>query len=346
MNKIYSVIIILGIALSLVACSGAEKDASNTNIASTDLIAQSESNAIPEMGKSYEFEFNPYVLTSEYEQLYGDEFLQAYRNFVSSYLNYENYYSCPSGDYAYLISKMQQVNFPLFNADAYFDYDNFYNAQTGRVPIYYVSESKEQHDELISNFVDDLSEIIENNIMQNDNDVIKAITLYRAFSSSVSYNYDAIDNDMISDVSPYNALINRDGICQSFAGAYTYLLLQLGIDANTCGGMTYDNTSAHEWTILKLDGKYYYADPTFENTETGGCGLKYFGITTAEREEAGNFDPQYFNIGLTNEIWSRDSDISDTRFEPLRACLTFEIDHEENSVVCFDENGSEYIKFS
>lgn len=72
----------------------------------------------------------------------------------------------------------------------------------------------------------------------------------------------------------------------------------------------------------------------------------YFGITTQEREYAGNYNPQFFNIGSTNEIWARDYDISDTRFAQLRTCLSFEIDHATNSVVCFDENGSEYIMIS
>jgi transglutaminase-like putative cysteine protease len=238
---------------------------------------------------------------------------------------------------------MQSTDFPLFNADARFDYDNLYDAQTQTMQIYYVSESKEQHEAFISNFVENVSVIIENNIMQNDNDLIKAISLYRAFSSSVSYNYDAACSDIIVDVSPYNAIVNHNGICQSFAGAYTYLLLQVGIDANTCTGMTYDSSIAHEWTILKLDDKYYYADPTFENSETAGYGLKYFGITTTEREAIGHFDPEYYNIGVTNEIWARDYDISDIRFESLRTCLNFEIDHENNSIICYDEFGSEYI---
>lgn len=280
------------------------------------------------------------------KDLYGDEFIQAYENFVFAYLNYENEFLCSSVDYAYLIISMQAYNFPLFNSDAYFDYDNLYDAQTGTMYIYYLSKSKEQHDELISSFVDNLSELIENNVMQNHNDLIKAVSIYRAFSSKVSYNYDALNNETIVDVSPYNAIMNYNGICQSFAGAYTYLLLQLGIDANTCTGTTYDNSTAHEWTILKLDEKYYYADPTFENADTGGYGLMYFGITTQEREYAGNYNPQFFNIGSTNEIWARDYDISDTRFAQLRTCLSFEIDHATNSVVCFDENGSEYIMIS
>jgi transglutaminase-like putative cysteine protease len=346
MKKVFEVIVFLSIVISLVACNVAIKDTNNTSKLSTVFTDELENNEIIQIEeKQYEFKFNPYVLTSEYQELYGDEFIETYKNFVNAYLNYETSFSCPSLDYAYIISSMQSTNFPLFNADARFDYDNLYDEQTKTIQIAYVSESKEQHEELISKFVKNLSAIIENNIMKNDNDLIKAISLYRAFSSSVSYNYDAACSDMIVDVSPYNAIVNGNGICQSFAGAYTYLLLQTGIDANTCIGMTYDCSAAHEWTILKLDGKYYYADPTFENSETGGVGLKYFGITTTEREEAGDFDPEYYSVGITNEIWARYYDISDTRFEPLRTCWSFEIDHEKNFIICYDEYGNEYMTF-
>lgn len=347
MKRIYCIIIILCIFISLVACSIKGKDTSQTSIETTPLTVESQSEeiSIPQE-KPYDFEFNPYVLTSEYKELYGEEFIKTYKNFVNAYLNYENTCSCPSSDYAYLILNMQLVNFILFDVDAYFDYDNYYDEQTKTIQIFYSSESKEEHDKLIDNFIQNLSEIIENNVMQNYSDLIKAIAVYRAFSSDVSYDYYSAENDVITDVSPYNAIVNHIGICQSFAGAYTYLLLQLGIDANTCGGMTYDSTIAHEWVIIKLDDKYYYSDPTFENSDTGGLGLKYFGITSKEREEAGNYDPQYFNIGSTNKIWARDYDVSDAKFEPFRDCFSFKIDHENNSIICFDENGSEYITVS
>ena len=66
------------------------------------------------------------------------------------------------------------------------------------------------------------------------------------------------------------------------------------------------------WVTLR------YMDPTFENGE-GGRGLKYFGMTTADRVNAGNYIEQTFNIGECNQIWGPDITATDERFSTLRS---------------------------
>lgn len=357
MKKFVSGIVALAIILSFSGCaydgSGAGGSAespnqgvSQNNAATVISRASDDENTLPASRESaadqnaYPFEFNPYVITSEYEDLYGASFIGTYHAFVDAYLNYETDVACESADYAYLINGAVQTCFPVFSSDAYFDYDCLYDEVAKTIHICYTSESKSEHDSYVKTFVDTITDMIESSTQQGDNEILMAIELYTAFSSSLTYDYSSMENNSNADVTPYNAIINRTGICQSFAGAYTYLLLELGIDANICGGLTYDNTVAHEWTILKLHGKYYYADPTFENTETGGLGLRYFGMTTAEREAEGDFNPEYFNIGMTNEIWAGDYQIDDPLFSDLRSCYEYEINHANNSISFYDEGGT------
>lgn len=74
----------------------------------------------------------------------------------------------------------------------------------------------------------------------------------------------------------------------------------MGIDAVTAGGLSTDNT-AHEWTLVKLDGACFYMGTTFENDE-GDYGLKYFGMTMDYRVNASNYIAKILDIGGTNQI--------------------------------------------
>ncbi|MFA5658311.1 MAG: transglutaminase domain-containing protein [Oscillospiraceae bacterium] len=353
MKKILTVFIAFMIIIGHTGCASNSKSSESTPDSSAETVGSAAGESITvsqgttEISEpdedDYIFEFNPYVITSEYEELYGSEFIQTYNRFVDAYLNFEPGFECESFDFAQQIFSAARTCFPVFNSDVYSDYENCYDEETGMCYFNYISESKSEHEAYINEFVTKVAEIFNGNIKENDDDVIKAIKIYTAFSSGVTYNYSALDESVLTDVSPYNAIINHTGVCQSFSGAYAFLLLQAGIDANICGGLTHDASIAHSWTILKLNGKYYYADPTFENTETGGYGLLYFGMTTAEREAAGEYDPYYFNIGSTNEIFARDLTADDPMFSDLRGCDTYEIDYDSNSIICYGRDGDTFV---
>ncbi len=141
-------------------------------------------------------------------------------------------------------------------------------------------------------------------------------------------------------ISPYRAIMTDKGICQETAGCYAYLLLQVGIDAITCGALNKDSTEAHEWTIVKLDGKYYHCDPTYQCSEK--FSVNYFGMNDAEREKQGDWDMPYNNIGDTNDLWARDYPaLDDTRFEQFWTCYNCLLDREENKIFCYDNSGTE-----
>lgn len=96
---------------------------------------------------------------------------------------------------------------------------------------------------------------------------------------------------------------------------------------------------AHEWTLLRLNDHYYYADTTFENG-MGGGGLMYFGMTSAQRELAGGFVAADYNIGSSNEIWGSDFDVSDEAFSPLWNCVyVISVDDGPGGVVILCEDG-------
>lgn len=190
---------------------------------------------------------------------------------------------------------------------------------------------------IISAFVDKVTGIIENCLHKGDNELERVFALYQEYSGMVMYDADL----MPEKDSPYFAIMNNRGTGQSIAGAYVFLLLQAGIKANVCGGLTYDRTVAHEWCIVSIDGEYYYMDPTFENGDTGGLGLSYFGMSTQKRADAGGFDPEIFRIGLTGMLWGKDFSVDSERFSEFEGCHYFELDRDQNRVIYWTEGNAE-----
>ncbi len=110
--------------------------------------------------------------------------------------------------------------------------------------------------------------------------------------------------------------------------------MQVGVDATTCGGLTKDVSESHEWTVVKIDGKYYHCDLTFQLNERAT--LRYFGMDDKQREIEGDWDMQYNNFGDTNDIWYKDLKLEDKRFEPLWTITSYKIDRENNKLCCYD----------
>lgn len=344
-NCPFTIILVLLTSLTLTSCGvqSVVNAPNSTRIenAEDQLEIDHTSGIADTVDTHYSFDFNFYTITSEYQIFYGSDFIDFYNHFIDAYLNYENTCYCPSAEYAYLLSSMISTCFPLFTSDGMFDYDHLYSESDHTISIFYSSDLK-QHRVLIENFKARITSIIEENIQAGDSDLFMALAIYRALSSSFYYDYEAAnDESAIIDISPYRAIMEHGGICQSFAGAYCYFMLQLGIDANTCSGLAYDLSSSHTWNILRIDNKYYYVDPTYENTDTGGFGLLYFGITQTEREEDG-YDSQYNSIGVTNHSFPSNYSAQDLRFSCFRSCYSFILDRKHKMVNCYNQQGKQY----
>lgn len=120
------------------------------------------------------------------------------------------------------------------------------------------------------NFEVMIDRIIRENVTDPADKLGAALELYRYVASSITYVED-------HSISTYQCLLSGQGLCKNYSELYELLLNQLGI-------LCYPAVSAsHAWLMVQLDGEWYHMDPTFENSATGGKGLRYFGMTDAER---------------------------------------------------------------
>lgn len=255
------------------------------------------------------YTWNPHVYGDIFKELYGEEGEEGEEELyglIDAVLAREEtyYFDVNNSQLMWDIGLLAQQVFPLFSILV-----SDYNFDTGVVYLEYRYDM-EQHEEIIKNFKDRIEDIICSSVMETDNQTMAALAIYHFFSSRIEYDYEAME-EFGADVTPYRALMEYEGICQSFAGAYTYLLLQCGIPAVTVSG--YNGDAAHEWTLVKLNGNYYHVDPTYEEGY-GGEGLLFFGMTN-DRREFYEYPVDSFNV--MNIWWGSDIQANDETFANL-----------------------------
>ena len=81
----------------------------------------------------------------------------------------------------------------------------------------------------------------------------------------------------------YGVLVAGKGVCQSFAGAYMYLMHHLGIDAYfvPC------ETMKHGWNVIRIDGALYNVDTTWDLGSYTGADHTHFLFNNDEMDALG-----------------------------------------------------------
>ena len=91
---------------------------------------------------------------------------------------------------------------------------------------------------------------------KTDYEKVKAVYDY----ITVNIRYDSSDGNVA--FSAYSALINRRAVCQGIAQLTYRLLMSAGVSCRIIPGC--GNNGNHAWNIAKVDGNYYYIDPTWD----------------------------------------------------------------------------------
>ena len=102
-------------------------------------------------------------------------------------------------------------------------------------------------------------------------DEAKIVEMYKWIAKNVKYDYSgAQSSSNLKCHSAYAAIHDRKAVCQGYATLLYRMALQEGIDARVIAG--YNGASGHAWNIVKLNGKYYYMDATWD---AGRSSYKY-----------------------------------------------------------------------
>ena len=227
-------------------------------------------------------------------QYLGLRDISLYRRLVDAYMQYETVVPFTADDQPQTALELLYWYCPVFFADTALD-ENCIDWVYNEVHIRYTSKNRAEHEKIIKAFENRCLALLGNRTGETAQ---VAREVYRRFTKTLKYDTALLNKTMprwdepsyYTEKNPryretYTALMNGSGVCSSFAKAYAFLLLQCRVETMTiyCDHVSGLKDKAHEWTMMKLDGKWYFADPTWERNGSD----TYFGVTTAEREQNG-----------------------------------------------------------
>ena len=207
--------------------------------------------------------------------------------------------------------------------------------------------SAEKHAKKIAFLDNEYLTLINENVTSDMNELEKVLAIYKYFANRISYDYEWLDGLNMSedkflypDIEIYQALKTNKGVCHTYTYLCEFALQQLGIEClRITGTMTGTEDDGHMWLLVRIDGKYYHCDPTWDRGENE-IGLKYFGMTDKERVASGvdidntSIDGSYGEVSCSSK-----------RFKTFRDVNNFEF-NEDHSLTLYKEGKSEPVMFS
>ncbi len=95
----------------------------------------------------------------------------------------------------------------------------------------------------------------------------------------------------------YGALVEASAVCDGYAELYQYLLYLNGISSHIATGKS--NGEGHAWNLVRIDGKYYYTDVTWDD-RVDMTYYGYFNITTKQISDDHTFDNNGYTLPICN----------------------------------------------
>lgn len=130
--------------------------------------------------------------------------------------------------------------------------------------------------------------------------------LYEYLIDSTEYDKDAENNQNICSV-----FLGGRSVCQGYAKAMQYMLQKVGMQSVLVTG--YTGTERHAWNLVRVNGCYYYLDPTW-----GDASYTYDGSETQQAEDAVFLPPVNYDYFLvTTDELSKSHTFEDTAALPV-----------------------------
>ncbi|MCR4691474.1 MAG: transglutaminase-like domain-containing protein [Lachnospiraceae bacterium] len=290
------------------------------------------------------FTFKPVVIASIFRDIMGEDMCEAYGNYVEAALKGETEFAVKSEEaYDWMIGQFPVVCFPVLQEYTESDYGGAYH--DGKATFHFTIPQSE-FAEKEAEFEDIVTGILNENLRDDYSDLEKVLALYEYFCREYSYDFETyaeMSDRYIEELSAYRFLTTDHGVCAECAPAFSYLLLQAGVDATTASGICPENGEGHVWSYVTINGKNYHVDPTY-GMGTNVC-LDYFMMTDEQRENEDGYKKDEMCVGChyKDEHNGDQYDAEDDFFAPLwEGCLT-SWDPEKNLIYYTDKDGNDAV---
>ena len=286
------------------------------------------------------YEFKPVVMSSIFLDIMGGDMYDAYKNYIEAVRNGEDEFEVKSErDYDWMIGQFPNKFQPLYEVYTESNYGGAF--KDGKATFQY-KISKEELAQKEAEFEKLITDILNENLRDDYSDLEKALALYIYIANNYSYDYEVYDRmkyEAVKDINAYRFFMEKKGICAECSTAYSYLLLQAGVDATVCGGnRDYDN-EGHAWTYVTINGKNYHIDPTYAMGSSGS--LSFFMMTDEQRYKEDGYKKETMSIGChyKKDHNGEDFTADDDFFAPLWGGRFISFDHEKKIINYYDVNG-------
>ncbi len=299
--------------------------------------ALQEESATPVGAEQERFVFIPKVMNLYMEDVYGKTMCDTWYRLVDAVMAGEDTFECPdSHTYDWVMGQFPEFCFPVLTEIITYAMDRDNSVVDGVARFTYLV-SKDEAEKRIEEFAR-LTESILNEALEPDfSDLEKALALYCWFSDHYEYDYETEEKmrDVYVDYTgTLRFMRNGKGICHEISAAYSYLLMQAGVDATVMSGTRTYDLAGHQWSYVRIGGRDYHIDPTYAICDRGS--MRYFMMDDGQREAADLFDSETFYI---TSNYSRENPhavytADDRTFSALWDCSFKEMKRDEHKIVC------------
>ena len=274
------------------------------------------------------FTFEPKVTSAYMEEIFGEEMIQTWYNLVDAALEGKDTFECPDQrTYDWIMGQFPDRCFPVLKVLITTSDEPVEN---GIAHIVYTT-SREEFEEKVADFERLVENIINETMRPEYTDFEKALSLYSYFSYYYSYDYVTLELNPLGEddyTCAYRFLTQGTGICREIANAYSFLLMEVGVDATVMMGERTDMN--HQWSYVRINGHNFHIDPTYVLGYPDS--LAYFMMTDDLRAE--DIFPETFVVtsNFTQEYGAPDYIADDDTFAPIWQGWFDSFDHDSSTL--------------
>lgn len=262
------------------------------------LTPPAETTASSEPEKQSHIAFQPKVCSKYMHEVFGDTMCEAWYHMVDAMMAGKDTFACPDQEtFEWMIGQFPHRCFPvvegLVSAPTKSE-----QAVTDGIAHFEYTVPLTEFQEKVSQFAETIEDILNQTIKEDYSDFEKAFALYQYFSENYTYDYELYDSmkeDIVHarETTACHVFDEKSGICCELSTAYTYLLMQVGVNATIMMGDSNSYDEGHQWSYVDLNGKNYHIDPTFA---LGSNSLDCFLMSDEQRYNEGGFVKDTFII--------------------------------------------------
>ena len=280
------------------------------------------------------FVFRPKVCSVYLEELFGRTMCEAWYRLVDAVMAGEDTFACPDQHtYDWVMGQFPERCFPVLTELIDLAWDREHSVVDGVAGFTWLVP-REEASERIAEFAAQIEGILNDALEENYSDFEKALALYNYFPQHYWYDFDTferMDHEYVDEISTIRFFNTGSGVCQEISAAYSYLLMQAGVDATIMMG------EGHQWSFVRINGKNYHIDPTFVLSDSGF--LAWFMMTDEQRAATGYSKDRYIIASnYAQDHPHPDCTADDDTFRPLWDKVLGSFSHEDHMIYCPVEN--------